>query len=142
MKKLISISLSIIVLIGNLWLTQGIHFCGGEIADITVAAGQSELDCGMERKVEQSCHHHHHDDGSDQMKKKSCCEDVYHSFILDTDYQISDIQNLPLVKFAVAFISTYIPNLVQPQSLAKLAHYEAPPPESSSFQALFQIFRL
>ena len=67
MRRLISLSLAILIFGSNFGYALNIHYCGGEISKVSFAFNPKN--CGMENKKENEV------PSKKELSKKSCCED-------------------------------------------------------------------
>ena len=67
MRKLISLSLVVLIFGSNFGYALNIHYCGGEISKVSFAFNPKN--CGMENKKENEIL------SKKELSKKSCCED-------------------------------------------------------------------
>jgi len=93
-RRLISLSLAILIFGSNFGYALNIHYCGGEISKVSFAFNPK--DCGMETKKENEVPF------TKELSKKSCCED--NTLIFQGQYpikgQVKDwTNNLSLKKF-------------------------------------------
>ncbi len=94
MRRLISLSLAILIFGSNFGYALNIHYCGGEISEVSFAFNPKN--CGMETKKENEVPF------KKELSKKSCCED--NTLIFQGQYPIKDqvkdwTNNLSLKKF-------------------------------------------
>lgn len=72
MNRILSIFFILIVITGTLHFSVAAHYCGGKLADFSIAAGLPEASCGME-EGENSC-------SNNQTFNKTCCSDqLFHN---------------------------------------------------------------
>ncbi|WP_258104523.1 hypothetical protein [Marinoscillum sp. MHG1-6] len=96
MKKLISISLALIFLLGTLGISHGTHFCGGHAVISELMIGQKHLDCGMGMMEMPE----HNDDGQ-HLSTPPCCENHYVSIDTGDFFKKQQAQDLTPALVAV-----------------------------------------
>ncbi len=80
MKKILSISFALLILISGLNFTVSTHFCGGKVAASKVSLYGELASCGMEES------------STDQCKlpisqvHSNCCQTKVSSFVIDSNY--------------------------------------------------------
>lgn len=79
MKKFLSISFSLLILLSGLQFTISTHYCGGVIADTKVSVSGDLASCGMEGPVDQCPSKGSH-------LSSNCCSDKVSVFAVDNDY--------------------------------------------------------
>ena len=82
MKKLLSISLALLMLLSGMQLTISMHYCGGELADSKVSLTGHIASCGMEGLVDECT-----DPGSHM--ESSCCNNQVSVYAVDQNYSPS-----------------------------------------------------
>ncbi|MEQ9442769.1 MAG: hypothetical protein RIG62_27255 [Cyclobacteriaceae bacterium] len=105
LKKIISISLLFILLIGNSGLAVATHYCGGLAVKSQSVLGHAELNCGMsdrDKDCETSSSKEEH------TKKKPCCEDEFQSLELEDEFKPQVIGSSLHSEFVAAFVITFI----------------------------------
>jgi hypothetical protein len=105
MKKLLSISFSLLILISGMHLSISTHFCGGEIADVKLSFTREKASCGMEDPLS--------DNSCEKVITTNCCHNEDAVFAVDNNYspsllQINDI--IKKVSQVYAIPSTLFPN--------------------------------
>jgi len=88
MRRLIGLSLAILIFGSNFGYALNIHYCGGEISKVSFAFNPKN--CGMENKKENEVPY------KKELSKKSCCEDntlVFQNQYL-TKVQVKDWTNI------------------------------------------------
>jgi len=99
LKKLISISLTLILLFGSVGITYGAHSCGGVVVLGQMMIGQEHLDCGMNMATS--------GDVGANLSAADCCQNEYIS--LDT----KDLLEKSLVHvLSDVFISTTVASIL------------------------------
>lgn len=140
MRKIIAISLALLMLFSNMGFAIGTHYCGGMAVESELMHGHEPLDCGMTDMDEQPCpseltHEH-------QLAKTPCCENEYQSLDVDGDYEPTVVQpslNLAFVAaFAVSFLEIAFPTKI---STSRYADY-SPPLIDQDIAVLYQVFRI
>lgn len=138
MKRLVAISLAIIILMSNLGLTVATHYCGGHAVESGLLMGGGDFDCGMEggdtehRVVDENCAH---------FTAESCCENLHQTIQTDNTLQI----DLPAPEFhapTVAEFVVYSFLFFEPVTAGEIAPFRIfpPPLPGRDVQILFQTF--
>ena len=136
-KKIISITLSFLILFGNMGFIVATHYCGEYMVSSELTIGDKHVDCGME-DMTSSC-----DDESsthDVTISKTCCENEYKSLQIDDDYQKVIAQTGIDYKFVYAFVYTFLPAHVSEKSTSTAFSERPPTLLKQSLQVLFQTF--
>jgi hypothetical protein len=79
MKKLLSISLALLMLLSGMQLTLSMHYCGGELADSKVSIVGHVASCGMEG-IDDNC------TTSESSLEESCCKNQVSVYAIDQNY--------------------------------------------------------
>ena len=137
MKKVVAISLTIILLFSNLGFAMGTHYCGGEAVMSRFLLGEEQLSCGM-AAVESDCDSEHGDGFS--FSKSGCCENEYRSFLVDDNYNPELTKLIQNITFALAFFhADYFIGLFPSVERTFYSDY-SPPPLEKDLRVLFQTF--
>jgi len=116
MKKFLSISFSLLILISGLQLTVSTHYCGGEIAASKVSVSGELASCGMEAEVPvKQC------PLSGSHFDSNCCNTKVSVFAIDNNYppSLTDYKS-----FSQPVLQVFdIPVGYQIQSLSVLSPY-------------------
>ncbi|MBD3627731.1 hypothetical protein [Cyclobacterium sp.] len=137
MKKIISISLLFILLIGNSGLAVATHYCGGLAVESQFVLGHAELNCGMS-DMDKSC-----ESGSSkekQIKKKPCCENEYQSLELEDEFKSQVIGSSFNLKFGAAFVITFTSSSNTSKADKAKYKYYSPPLIERDITVLVQSF--
>ncbi len=100
MKKIISISLAIILLLSNAGFAVATHYCGGQAVKSSIVLGNAWIDCGM--KMEKECANT--ETKGVQITKTPCCQNEYQSLDVEDDYKPTIVQSNVHVEFVVSSI--------------------------------------
>jgi hypothetical protein len=84
MKKLLSISFALIILLSGMNLTIATHYCGGQIAATKISFVGKTASCGMESHKKSNLF-------SGTNLAKHCCDNVISSYSVDHNYTPSKI---------------------------------------------------
>lgn len=120
MKKLLAISLALVVLTSNIGIAMVTHYCGGQAVTSQLVIGQGTLGCGMsnlEMRTEQQ---------SDMGYEPSgCCEDHYQSFEIEDEFNLLQLSiNLD---FVAAIVHSFLDLVIlSEEEHPQLAHYSPP----------------
>ncbi len=119
MKKLMAISLALVLLTSNIGLAMVTHYCGGQAVKSQLTIGHGNLGCGMDMRT-----------SSEQSKavdneSSGCCENQYQSFEIEDDYSLLQLSlNLD---FIAAFVHSFLEIVLVPgQQHPQYAHYSPP----------------
>ncbi|HCY40709.1 MAG TPA: hypothetical protein DHV48_05045 [Prolixibacteraceae bacterium] len=123
MKKLLSISLALLMLLSGMQLTISMHYCGGEFADSKVSLNGHIASCGMEGIVGNCT-------DSESSLDESCCKNQISVYAIDQNFSPTFTE-----------FHTFAPNILQvfhiPASISfhsftaiNLTSTDASPPEN------------
>jgi hypothetical protein len=138
MRKVIAISLSLILLLSNAGLTLGSHYCGGKVVESQLMIGAKNLDCGMP-DMKATCEK---ENASNTIQPIPCCENHYTTASLKDGFTASGIIAVPNVIFIQVFVATFINLSFGFESLANDNFIYLPPVTRPDIGILFQVFRL
>ena len=79
MKKFLSISFSLLILLSVMHFTIAIHYCGGEIAATKLSVSGELASCGMEGPLDQC-------PSTGSHLGSNCCKDKVSVFAVDNNY--------------------------------------------------------
>ena len=135
MKRVLAISLALILLTSNIGLAMATHFCSGEAVKTEIVLGHGHLDCGMsgmDRGAEPNT--------EKGPKSKNCCENDYQTIEIEDDYHSSFAPLLFNLDFVVALAHTFL-NIAPVAETEKspYAHY-SPPLLLRDLSVLNQVF--
>lgn len=138
MKKVISIALILLLLISQLGLAIGTHYCMGLAVKSEVSLGPAHLDCGM-GQMEVPCAN----DGKEMIAQSPCCQNVYVSAEVSDDFRTAPAldQFSPHFVAAVPSQSFFGEHLFTRTKEAPVLLYKSPP-RLLDVRVAFQIFRL
>lgn len=139
LKRILSISLMLVILVLNVGLTHITHYCGGEAVESSLSLVHSDLSCGMTSTEMQSCTNDEH---KEAFNKKGCCENEYTSISADIDYNHHQINsdNYVDLKFIVAFAYSYVNNYLFLQEDQPFFIFYRPPILDRDISVLHQVF--
>lgn len=136
LKKLMSISLALLLLLGNIGLTVGTHFCGGHAVASEMMIGEKHLDCGMGMMDMSS----HGDEGTHF--SKSCCENQYVSIESEELFKQELSEKVAPVFVAVA-VAKFLFSFDVERNFQQLGFKDTSPPlPDQDIQVLHQVFRI
>ena len=84
MKKLLSISFAILILLSGMHFTIATHYCGDELAASKISFSGKLATCGMEGEDQQST--------SGNQLEKQCCNNQVSTFSVDHNYAPSSTE--------------------------------------------------
>lgn len=79
MKKILSISVALLMLLSGLQLTVSRHYCGGELADSKVSLSGHVASCGMEGETDECAQPGDH-------VESSCCNNQVSVYTVDHNF--------------------------------------------------------
>ena len=82
MKKLISISFALLILLSGMHISIATHYCGDRISATKLSVSGELASCGMEGSVEKCS-------WTVKVKGANCCKDKLSAFVVDTNYSPS-----------------------------------------------------
>ena len=82
MKKLLSISFALLMLLSGMQFTISTHYCGGELADSKVSVLGHLASCGMESKTDECTQPGSH-------MESNCCNNKVSVYAVDQNYSPS-----------------------------------------------------
>jgi hypothetical protein len=139
LKKIISISLALILLVSNVGFTLGTHVCGGFAVISELMIGHNNLDCGMS-SMDTETEVGAEPDADIHFESTPCCENDFQTLQTDNNFN-SEVNNFNLNQtFVIAFVHTLLDNTLYPETpLSDYSNYSPPIPEND-VQSLFQTF--
>lgn len=134
MKRIISIALALLLLLGNVGLTYGTHFCGGHAVISEFMIGETHLDCGMGMMDMD------HNDGDIHISAPDCCSNQYISADVDdvTKKELSSELIIPFVTIATAVILFTLTPIGETKGLPIID--TSPPLLEQDFQSAYQVY--
>lgn len=109
LKRILSISLMLVILVLNLGLTHITHYCGGEGVESAFSLVHSDISCGMTPSEMESCAFDIQN-GDEIIQKKGCCENEYTSISAEIDYNKAPVSENNHFKFVLAFAYSFVAN--------------------------------
>lgn len=129
MKKLLSISLALLMLLSGMQLTISMHYCGGELADSRVSLTGHIASCGMEA-IDDNC------TTSESSLDESCCKNQFSVYAIDQNYSLTSTE---FNTFAQNILQVYlIPASISFHSFTaiNLTSNDTSPPENALLHAV------
>lgn len=137
LKKLISISLALLLLVSNTGFTLNTHFCGGIAVKTSFSFGLHNPDCGMDDTTE-NCEAP--SSQSNHLKTKPCCENQHQLLNLDENANLHSVSTSFSTSFFIAFVHSFIaPILFVEQRVIDNFSFLYPKPDKD-LKVLFQSF--
>ena len=135
LKKITCISLSLILLLGNIGVTFGTHICDGQAVVTEVMFGEKHLDCGMVKMDLNEV-----DIENQYIFKPQCCDNQYLSIDIEEHFKI-DISH-ELAPIFVALAVSNIPFTIELDFNVdrSLPGDSCPPFPKQDFQIFYQLF--
>ncbi len=135
LKKVTSISLIFMLLLGNLGITFGTHFCGGRAIVSELMFGEKHLDCGMGMMDMPEAEH-----DSPHFSKSPCCENQYVSAEVDETLN-KEVSNEAAQFFVAIAIATILYSIEFEETFDQPIPVDTSPQLGSpDYQALHQVF--
>lgn len=136
MKRILSILFAFFILISNLGIAVGTHFCGGKAVESKLMLHLEDLHCGMD--VSQMTCDDHTKEG--EVIKNVCCENDFLAMDVDDNYNYQDVKVKINPTFLVAFTVSFLQ--INLDTYIKEPNFDsyAAPPISRSVQTLYQVF--
>ncbi len=133
---MLSILFAFFILISNLGIAVGTHFCGGKAVESKLMFHQEGLHCGMDFS-QMACDDHSKDG---EVIKNACCENDFLTLDVDDNYNYQDVKVKIDPVFVVAFTVSFLQ--IHLNSSIKEPNFDAynTPPIFRSAQALYQVF--
>lgn len=139
MRKVIAISLSLILLLSNAGITLASHYCGGHAVESKLMLGQENLDCGMDN-ANAVC------DSSipldSEILSSPCCENHFYTLHLDNAFSASQILSIQHDLFIQAFIPVFLNLFSFHQAEVRQFVEHSIPIPVRDIGILFQTFRI
>ena len=90
MKKFLSISFAVLILLSGMHVTVATHYCHGKIAFTKFSVSGELASCGMEGATDQCTF-------PVKLKTSNCCKDKVAPFVVDSNYSptFSEFKSLP-----------------------------------------------
>ncbi|MEP1033163.1 hypothetical protein [Ekhidna sp.] len=136
MKKVISISLALLMLTSHLGFAVGTHFCGGLAVEAKLMIGHEHLDCGM-ADMDKECEGK--SEGKTYLDKVPCCDNEYLSIEVEDEFKPSFEQTAFNFEFVAAFAVLYLDIISVDQQNPQYTEYD-PPLVTKDIPILHQVF--
>lgn len=137
MKKILSVSLALIILFANIGFSMNTHFCGGEAVETSYSIGLHSPDCGMDN-MDGTCETT--PPTEEQIIPQPCCENQHQLMQLDEQATIQSGTVFTHFVFLAAFIAVFVqPVIIADHTFTQHTNYRAPLPDED-IQVLFQTF--
>ena len=135
MKKLLAISLSLLVLLSSSGFTVARHLCNGNATKTQIALSHTIEGCAMAQS-KKTCD----SDKTPNLESKSCCDNEYLSLNTSENYKSNEFKFHVDLKFAYSFVHAFIVSLeiYSEKSQTFLAYN--PPSIQQDKHVLFQSF--
>jgi len=136
LKKILSISLTLILLLSNVGFTYGTHFCMGMAVKSEVMLGHEHLDCGMGMMDMDT-----HSEGM-HFSESECCDNQYVTAETDNQFKpdVSVTGGDLMTTAAFAFILYHV--VVVPAAEQTFILDTSPPLPDQEIFLLNQVFRI
>lgn len=135
LKKIISISLVLLLITSHLGIAVGTHYCSGLAVETKAMLGHQHLDCGM-GDMDSDC------EGSESethVDKMPCCENDYLSIPVEDEFRPTFDQSKIDVDFVAAFIVSYLEVFSVNAETSHFTQYD-PPLVTRDISTLHQVF--
>lgn len=133
MKKILSIFLLFVFLIGNFGIMIASHYCDGKVSQSTLMLVEEEMDCimgedcGMEMS---SCPMHQkkqEDPTKQNLKTDNCCENQFTELKVKDNFQYENTNIQLNADFLFAFVTTFS-QLNFNEHVSPVTYYDISPP--------------
>ncbi|PIB34931.1 hypothetical protein BFP72_05745 [Reichenbachiella sp. 5M10] len=132
MKKVIAISLALLLLLSNTGFAVHTHYCGGKAVESSMGLGLVTLDCGM-METPQPCA------SMEWTPTQNCCDNSHLSYEIEDDYQEAGIAAFIVLDFVYVLAFTFHAfGSIQSEAASHIDY--APPILQRDSQVLFQSF--
>ncbi len=137
MKRIVAISLAIILLMSNLGLTVATHYCGGHAVRSGLLLGGGDFDCGM---MDVGTDYRDTSAKYTHFAAEHCCKNLHQT--LQTDNNLQTDLSVPEFHAPVTVLAPYAFHYFEPVTAVEIAPFRIDPPPLSErdIQILFQIF--
>lgn len=95
MKRTLSLTLVLLLLVSGMHLTVASHYCGGSLAQVKWSFNHTLAGCGMEGE---------HDAAKGIQLEQPCCQDQLSTYTTDGQYQV---QSLELKQFTPKVVACF-----------------------------------
>lgn len=137
LKRIAAIFFVVLMMVSNLGLSVGIHYCQGNAKAFHITIGDEPLSCGM--KMDMSCEEEPPADQT-SLQKQKCCENAYLSFDNSEEFRVQASELTELSK-SIATIVSNSPALYISLISEKNWHKDyAPPDLIRDIQTEVQVF--
>lgn len=109
MKRIISIFLAFMLLLGSSGIAYSRHLCGGMEMISKITVGEHDLSCEMDEKPAADC-----PDQDSEMDEHHCCENIVTKIQTDENFAKASFDTQLNNPFVAAFVSVFILQL-QPE---------------------------
>ncbi len=134
MKKVMAISLALVLLTSNIGLAMVTHFCGGKAVKSQFVIGHGNLGCGMSDMEMASGQK----PAGMEYEPSGCCEDQYHSFEIEDDFNLLQLSlNLD---FVAAFVPAFLDFALSSEDEHPMYGHYSPPLLLKDIPILHQVF--
>jgi len=136
-KKIIAISLALLMLVSNIGFSMNTHFCGGKAVETSFSIGLHNPSCGME-EMNGECETAPSPQG--HIKATPCCANEHLVLQLDDDVDICAPAVSSSLVFFTAFVHAFVHPLIDLEQTADHSPYYLPPISEKDVQVLLQTF--
>ena len=137
MKKILSISLALVLLISNVGLTMGTHFCGGHAVKHELMLGPADLNCGMPDMDQE----HAPVEGT-FFEAPGCCDNEYQTLEIEDDFKVSLEQLQISPDFIIVYFYTSLDSDLAAGRQQRIPTDYSPPLLLRDLPVLNQVFRI
>jgi len=135
-KTVFSISLALLILISQLGISVGTHFCMGHAIESQLSMGHGHLDCGME-KMDSECASH--PEKKIHFEESPCCDNEYLSMDVEEEFQSSLDRYSLNFEFVGVFMASFFGLFTVNQQKPEYSQY-IPPLVIRDISTLHQVF--
>ncbi|NEM98475.1 HYC_CC_PP family protein [Pontibacter burrus] len=126
LQRIILLTLTLLVLVTSTGLSVGLHFCAGDIRDLSFLGQAAECPMEQQKEALPACHK-----PADTSTDEDCCND--HKLVIERQDNISDSKSIQLTKLPdyqfLAIVHAVVLQLYFPKVTLKPAYalYTSPP---------------
>ena len=137
MRRLIAISLALLMLIISLKVSVDFHYCSGKLAQSKIVIGAGNATCGMEES-ENSCKTYS-SNSSNSFNKGTCCENQFNQIKTD-DFQSVENFAQPVFEYYSTTEHINLVSLLQGFKSINFKNYKIPPDITSVSLPVIGVF--
>ncbi|MGB3467887.1 MAG: hypothetical protein WBA74_21550 [Cyclobacteriaceae bacterium] len=138
MRKIIAISLAILIISVNMGFAVATHYCCGVVVESQLVLGKKKLDCGMSDIDQSPCKLKQ--PVNTQLSKKSCCQNRLQTIDIDDNFEFPVSFSNVILDYVTTFYKAII-LIIFPHSVTLTEFSDYSPPILNLDRAiLYQVF--